>query len=196
MASKYIQKFPVPEGFPEILHDLSKEILRNQPTDIIEFSALYFKCLQEGLVLDYKKKGKNIPCDYKPKIPKKSSKEELASGQKIISRQDQQDHVQAVNNSKKLNNMHDAARVNMDETNKKSQQVKQEVEQQIDFNPAVEKDVSPRNKDELLNLSSSFIENIMSRKFRSEYSTVYIYLQILKQLKNYGNLIIMKINME
>jgi hypothetical protein len=176
MASKYIQKFPVPEGFPEILHDLSKEILRNQPTDIIEFSALYFKCLQEGLVLDYKKKGKNIPCDYKPKVPKKSSKEELASGQKIISRQDQQDHVQAVNNSKKLNNMHDAARVNMEENNKKSQQVQQEVELQVDLNPTVEKEVSPRNKDELLNLASNFIENIMRRKFRSDYSTVYIYL--------------------
>ena len=76
MASKYIQKFPVPQNFPEILHDLSKEILRNQPEDIIEFCALYFKCAQEGLVLDYHRKGKNIPCDFKPSIPKTAMRPE------------------------------------------------------------------------------------------------------------------------
>jgi hypothetical protein len=161
MASKYIQKFPVPEGFPEILHDLSKEILRNQPADIIEFSALYFKCLQEGLVLDYKKKGKNIPCDYKPKVPKKSSKD---SGQKIISRQDQQDHLQAVSNSKKLNNMHDAARVNMEENNKKPEPQEEKHEEVVI--PHDEKKISPENKEELLSISSSFIENLMSKKFK------------------------------
>lgn len=47
MASKYLQKFPVPKDFPDIINDLAKEILRNQPEDIIEFSALYFKCLQD-----------------------------------------------------------------------------------------------------------------------------------------------------
>ena len=29
MASKYLQKFPVPNDFPEILHDLTREILRD-----------------------------------------------------------------------------------------------------------------------------------------------------------------------
>ena len=47
MASKYLQNHSCPEGFEEILHDLIKEVLRNQPEDLIEFSALYFKCLQE-----------------------------------------------------------------------------------------------------------------------------------------------------
>jgi hypothetical protein len=69
MASKYIQKFPIPQDFPNILRDLAKEVLRYQPEDIIEFSALYFKCLQEGKELDYTKKGTNIPCDFKNVIP-------------------------------------------------------------------------------------------------------------------------------
>jgi Regulatory subunit of type II PKA R-subunit len=47
MASTYLQKFPVPEQFPEILHDLLREILREQPEDIIEFSYRYFKDKQE-----------------------------------------------------------------------------------------------------------------------------------------------------
>lgn len=101
MASKYIQKFPVPQNFPEILHDLSKEILRNQPEDIIEFSAMYFKCAQEGLVLDYPKKGKNIPCDFKPTVPKIYTK---ISKMKEISAEDERDHKVAVQASAYINN--------------------------------------------------------------------------------------------
>ena len=43
MASSYLQKFPVPEEFPEILADLTKAILKEQPADIIEYSYHYFK---------------------------------------------------------------------------------------------------------------------------------------------------------
>jgi hypothetical protein len=35
MASKYLQKFPIPAGFQEILSDFTKEILRDQPNNII-----------------------------------------------------------------------------------------------------------------------------------------------------------------
>lgn len=47
MASKYLQKYPVPQGFPEILHDFAKEILRDQPENIKEFGWQYFKALEE-----------------------------------------------------------------------------------------------------------------------------------------------------
>jgi hypothetical protein len=97
MASKYIQKFPIPDGFPEILHDLSKEILRNQPEDIIEFSYLYFKCLQEGTVLDYPRKGKNIPCDFKTGVPKISERDKKKSNRDIEA------HTAAIESSHKLN---------------------------------------------------------------------------------------------
>lgn len=81
MASKYLKHYPVPRDFPEILSDLTKEILRYQPEDIIEFSALYFKCMQEGQVLSYKKMGKAIPCDFKEIVPKQreSTKENVRS---------------------------------------------------------------------------------------------------------------------
>ena len=45
MASKYLQKYPVPDTFPEILHDFAREVLRDQPKDIYEYGALYFKAL-------------------------------------------------------------------------------------------------------------------------------------------------------
>ena len=47
MASKYRKKFELPEGFYEILEGYSREVLRDQPLDIIEFSYLYFKALEE-----------------------------------------------------------------------------------------------------------------------------------------------------
>ena len=45
MASKYLQKFPVPKDFKNILHDYVSELLRNQPLDIIEFSYMYFRAV-------------------------------------------------------------------------------------------------------------------------------------------------------
>ena len=53
MSSKYIKKHPIPDGFEELLTEFTKEILRNQPLDIIDFGCEFFRCLQEGLLLDY-----------------------------------------------------------------------------------------------------------------------------------------------
>lgn len=47
MASKYRKKFSLPENFYPVLEDYSREVLRDQPVDIIEFSYLYFKALEE-----------------------------------------------------------------------------------------------------------------------------------------------------
>ena len=63
MASKYRKKFSLPEDFYPVLEDYSREVLRDQPADIIEFSYLYFKALEEGTLdqFDYPRKGQNIP---------------------------------------------------------------------------------------------------------------------------------------
>ena len=45
MASKFIAKYPVPDEFPDILHDFAREVLRDQPEDIYEYGAQYFKAL-------------------------------------------------------------------------------------------------------------------------------------------------------
>jgi hypothetical protein len=47
MATKYLQKFPIPKDFPKLFHDFTKEILRDQPKDIIDYAYLYFKALEE-----------------------------------------------------------------------------------------------------------------------------------------------------
>ena len=70
MSSKYIKKYSIPPGFQSLLSEFTKEILRNQPKDIVDFAVEYFKCLQQGLILDYPHRGQSIPCDFKPAIPK------------------------------------------------------------------------------------------------------------------------------
>ena len=50
MASKYRKKFEMPEGFYNILENYTREVLRDQPIDILEYSYLYFKHLDEVLL--------------------------------------------------------------------------------------------------------------------------------------------------
>jgi len=42
MSSRYQKLFVIPDGFPALLKDFTREILRNQPTNIYEFGAEYF----------------------------------------------------------------------------------------------------------------------------------------------------------
>ena len=47
MASKYRKKFSLPAEFYPILENYSREVLRDQPLDIIEYSYLFFKAMEE-----------------------------------------------------------------------------------------------------------------------------------------------------
>jgi hypothetical protein len=60
MASLYYQRKPVPEGFEEILHDLIKEILRNQPEEIDKFCYNYFDKLIRKRKTGAKNKTDNL----------------------------------------------------------------------------------------------------------------------------------------
>ena len=42
MASKYLKKYHVPNGFDKILHEFIREVLRYQPDDLVDFGAVYF----------------------------------------------------------------------------------------------------------------------------------------------------------
>ena len=89
MASKYIKKFKVPEGFENLLNDFAKEILRNKPNDILDFGIWYFQGLenhQDPTKMDYPFKGTNLPESFtsqgyqKPKIISAENKMTLSTG--------------------------------------------------------------------------------------------------------------------
>jgi len=52
MASRFSKQHQIPSGFPDVLKDLTREVLRNQPPDINEFAAKYFDALATGLPTD------------------------------------------------------------------------------------------------------------------------------------------------
>ena len=53
MSSKFSNKYPIPENFPQILHDFAKEVVRCQPKDIIDFSFQYFFDLENRITTSY-----------------------------------------------------------------------------------------------------------------------------------------------
>ena len=57
MSSKYSNKYPIPEKFPQILHDFAKEVIRFQPKDIIDFSFHYFFNLENRITTIYSPLG-------------------------------------------------------------------------------------------------------------------------------------------
>ena len=48
--SKYPNKYEIPEQFPKILSNFTKEIVRNQPKDILDFAIKYFYNLEKNML--------------------------------------------------------------------------------------------------------------------------------------------------
>ena len=73
MASKYLQKYPIPSGFQSVLSDFTREVLRDQPANIVEYGAKYFSMLEQGKKLEFdsqsniKKEDKKYELAYNPK---------------------------------------------------------------------------------------------------------------------------------
>ena len=51
MNSKYLGNNPISEEFETILKNYTREIIRHQPKDIIDFSYQYFYCLEKNIPL-------------------------------------------------------------------------------------------------------------------------------------------------
>lgn len=84
MASKYLQKFPVPQGFADILHDYCREVLRDQPQDILDYSFNYFDAICKGE--SYKYDGpSNIPKENQSYKLEYDTKKDIEEIQKVCS---------------------------------------------------------------------------------------------------------------
>ena len=66
MASAYRKQFKVPEGFEDILQDLTREVLREQPRNIYLFASMYFKAKMKGENFNWEDSNPRgpKPCDY------------------------------------------------------------------------------------------------------------------------------------
>ena len=68
---KYYSRYSVPDGFRDVISDLVKEVLRDQPEDIQHYWYEYFKAKEEGKDVEYDKKG------HRPIPPNKITRAEL-----------------------------------------------------------------------------------------------------------------------
>ena len=50
MLYNFPNKYPIPDKFPQILHDYVKEVMRNQPKDILDFSIKYFYSIENKML--------------------------------------------------------------------------------------------------------------------------------------------------
>ena len=60
MATKFIQKYPVPPNFQELLRDFTMEILRDQPDNIYEYGAKYFGAIDDGVEFYYEQDQQEV----------------------------------------------------------------------------------------------------------------------------------------
>ena len=83
MSSKFSNKYPIPQKFPEILQDFSREIVRYMPKDILDFSIQYFYYLEQNMPLNYIEGGsKDLPklsLSLEQKEKSKENRETLSS---------------------------------------------------------------------------------------------------------------------
>jgi hypothetical protein len=61
MASKYLKKFPIPQQLPLVLHDFAKAVMMQQPRDVVQFAAEYFKALAEDRELTWEEAEPRVP---------------------------------------------------------------------------------------------------------------------------------------
>jgi len=158
MSSKYIKKYSIPPGFQSLLSEFTKEILRNQPKDIVDFAVEYFKCLQQRLILDYPHRGQNIPCDFKPTIPKippqlknqggfeeekeeviklpEITKEEKVEEKEEVKEEVKEEKKEEVKEEKK--EKRDLKELNVDNANDKNMKIEKEKEKKAAIIPTVQ----------------------------------------------------------
>ena len=60
MSSRYQKPYTIPEAFPPLLKELTREILREQPENIYEFGAAYFKNLLDIQTEEQKKQETSL----------------------------------------------------------------------------------------------------------------------------------------
>ena len=75
MASKYLKRHPIPPNFADVLSDFTKEILREQPENILEFAVKYFKAKEQNIPLVWEDPNprRPKPADYKIQRPPESA---------------------------------------------------------------------------------------------------------------------------
>lgn len=53
MASRYLQNYQCPDSFKKVLKDFTREVLRDQPTDLLGYARDYFNARNKGENMEF-----------------------------------------------------------------------------------------------------------------------------------------------
>ncbi len=141
MTSRLSNKFPIPEGFPEILHDFAKEVVRYHPSDIFDFAIQYFNSIEIERPLNYIPGGSANIERREETIKEEKNKEENSREENINEE-----------NSKEENSREE----NINEENIKDENIKEEsIEDNNQNNDESAKDFV----DDIFKKSMNFVKN-------------------------------------
>ncbi len=187
MSSKNLQQFPIPKNFPELLNDMTKEVLRNQPKDIYEFCAMYFRCMQEETELDYPNKGQNIPCDFKNVIPGKTGNRKESEVQNVEVEQFARDkEVKEIKDPNKSIDYNDKTLTNNQQSTIISQEIAKNVNEAREEEQDSVKKLTTEEKESLVNISGNFLNSLIENE--SKYFPYKFFIETKIELEKENSL--------
>ena len=103
MTSRFSNKFPIPEGFPEILHDFAKEVVRYHPNDIFDFAIQYFNSIEIERPLNYIPGG-SANIERREETIKEEKKKEEIKKEEILNEEKSNEEILNEDNFNEENN--------------------------------------------------------------------------------------------
>ena len=120
MTSRLSNKFPIPEGFPEILHDFAKEVVRYHPSDIFDFAIQYFNSIEIERPLNYIPGGSANIERREETIKEEKNKEENSREENINEENIKDENIKEENIEDNNQNNDESAKDFVDDILKKS----------------------------------------------------------------------------
>ena len=121
MTSRFSNKFPIPEGFPEILHDFAKEVVRYHPNDIFDFAIQYFNSIEIERPLNYIPGG-SANIERREETIKEEKKKEEIKKEEILNEEKSNEEILNEDNINEENNKEE----NIKEENIKEENINEE----------------------------------------------------------------------
>ena len=110
MSSLFSNKYPIPDNFPQILHDYAKEIVRNRPKDILEFSIQYFYSLENNLKINSNDNNHTIDNkdnENSKQEPITANNDKIITGKEKANNQPNENQIKLLENNNLLNEKND-----------------------------------------------------------------------------------------
>ena len=166
MSSRFSNKFPIPEKFPEILHDYAREVVRNMPKDILDFSIQYFYSLDQNVPFNYLEGASNS-------LPKLSYA--LEQKEKSKENRDTLSTPSLATNQNTQNMFYKQSEISVKKDKKEIKEIKETISSKINSPIVTEEskhESNLTNGNGIVGISKNFVNNIFEKNKKKENLTI------------------------